>query len=249
MKLDRSAFLVLVGTIAAAGCSTTNNNGTDGAGGSSGSGTGGGGGGGGSSGSGSGSGGKGGGAGSASGGKAGSGTDGGKADSATDGGGTTRDSATDAGADANNGADANGGGDGATSCDDSAGTPGSCTPIGSSACWSWGSSLCNSSATLMKPKVGAAAVACMLALPDTTCTGDDPYTCVNAALGAACPDSAADAACTKYIADCASAASMTAEQCHKMLDGFTAEGRLALATTMGSDCYTGFGLWSAIESL
>jgi hypothetical protein len=249
MQLDRSAFLVLVGTIAAAGCSssTTNNyagsggsSGSSGSGGSAGSSTGGSSaGGGGSSGTGGGTG------GTASGGTGGSKTDGGGPDAATDGSVAKTDGAT-----------SDGSADGATSCDDTLGTPAACTPLSASTCWDWASSLCSSSATLMKPKVGTKAVACMLALPDTTCgfgtdagVPQDPYSCVADALAGACADAAANADCTKYVTDCSGSASMTEKECHAMLDGFTAEGRTTLATTMGSDCNSGLGLWSAIESL
>lgn len=147
-------------------------------------------------------------------------------------------SASDAGA---------GGEAGGLACDDSVGTPGDCTKIADIANCNGGfeQSYCTAAGTNLKPKVAAAAVSCMLGFSD--CNVDNVYTCVQTALGTACPDTTTDAFCVTAQATCNPHETVTVAGCHALVDGLSAAGLASVHSCVESGCT--YGLWSCIESI
>ncbi|AUX46421.1 uncharacterized protein SOCE26_079270 [Sorangium cellulosum] len=204
MHLDRSRFLLLVTTIAAASCASGSEapgSAAAGSGGAGGDGALGGGGGAG-------------GGGEAAGGGGGEAAGGGGGDAEGGGGG---------GGEAQGGGGAGGGG----ICDDTIGSPGICA----SDCE--GASACPAVLSFLKPGVAEGLVVCLNALDPDTCTrSGDVDGCVRGALGASCPDSSADDDCARLAPLCENDAADAAwlAGCHDVIDGLTEEGRRRMIT-------------------
>jgi hypothetical protein len=154
------------------------------------------------------------------------------ADAATDAGNT--DAASDA-ADTD-AADGEGG-----VCSDEVGTPGDCAAI---TCSNFGT--CDAAKANFKPKVAAAAVACIQALPGgSNCDALLVYGCKANALKGACPDTTAAALCATLQTRCAATSNpIPAGECEQYASGLNAQGRAALQA-----CDCAFGIYSCIEGL
>ncbi|WP_437672055.1 hypothetical protein [Sorangium sp. So ce131] len=207
MHLDRSRFLLLVTTIAAASCASGSEAPGSPAAGSGGAG---------------GDGALGGGGAGGSGGEAagGSGSGGGGA-----GGGEAEGGGGAGGGEAEGGGGAGGGGGGV--CDDTVGSPGICATDCE------GEGACPAVLAFLKPGVAEGLVVCLNALDPDTCTrSGDVDGCVRGSLGASCPDSSADDDCARLAPLCESDAADAAwlEGCHDVLDGLTEEGRRRMIT-------------------
>jgi hypothetical protein len=131
-------------------------------------------------------------------------------------------------------------GEGGT-CNDDVGTPGDCT---TATCSNFGK--CDAYKVNFKPKVAAAAVACIKALPGgASCDALLVYGCGNDALKAACPDATVTALCTAMQTKCTATSNpIPAGECEQYANGLNAAGRTAL---QACDCQ--FGIYSCIEGL
>lgn len=239
MNIQRGTFLALTAAIAQAACTVVQNTGTGGTGGTTG--------------------GTGGSAGVAQGGQSIGGSAGTAGSTASEGGAAGTAGSTASGGGGAGGATggsggatggsggATGGSGGATSCDDSVGTPGNCANLNSvpNCAGQWQELQCQAAVTNFKPKVAAAATACILQITDCATTTIDAYTCQKTALAAACADATADSACAQAATACSDA--VTSAACHAMVDGLNATGLAAVTTCIESGCT--YGLWSCIESL
>lgn len=132
---------------------------------------------------------------------------------------------------------------GASSCDDYAGTPSDCAPVEDiGSCGSFGLDYCNFATANLKPSVAEKAVDCMLEVEDTC--GGPPYDCVQTALNEACPDSTANTLCSQVATGC----SITAKECHSLVDGLNSVGREMVKNCIeADDC--AYGLWSCLEGM
>ena len=246
MKLSRSHALLLVGTIAAAGCVVENSDddaakggeGGDGAtGGTAGSGTAGKG----VAGSGkagsSSSAGKGGSgsAGKSSGGTAGSGTGIAGSSSVAEGGATSggEGGQSQAGQTSNGGA---GGEGGTATCNDGDAAQLSCDALDTSSCdiKAFLDSECAMTWTTMKPSISNVARNCMLGLSQDELCNDatNVYHCVDQALKDACPDETVKDSCDQIVANCPTAA----DSCSTYLSGLKQAGRDEMVSCMESWC-------------
>jgi len=241
MKLSRSHALLLVGTIAAAGC-VVENTGDDGGAGQGGDGSGATGGGG-SSGSGTagkgvaGSGGS-----SASGGKGGSGNAG--ASSTETGGSGNAGASSGAGGESGGeggqgqaGQMPNTGGEGgAATCDDNDAIQLSCGGLDTSACdiAEFLDAECAMTWTIMKPSISNVARNCMLELTQDELCNDatNVYHCVDHALQTACPDEAVQDSCDQIVTYCPG----TADTCSTYLSGLKQAGREQMVSCMEGYC-------------
>jgi hypothetical protein len=94
------------------------------------------------------------------------------------------------------------------------------------------------------PKVAAVAVSCMNALSSKqVCDGSQTYNCGKAALAQACPDSTVGQLCAIAATSCKS----TPAECTSLLSGLNDQGKQQVAQCVAQGC-TG-GLYSCIEGL
>lgn len=240
MKLNRSHALLLVGTIAAAGCVVENGDDDNGGGGESGEGSGKGG----SSGT----------AGAATGGSAGSsagkgGTAGkGSAGSNTAGSSTSAGTSSGAGAGGEAGDDGAGGqtsmggagGEGGSAeCNDLDAVQVTCEGLNSATCdiATFLDDECAMTWQVMKPAVSNASRECMLGLKQSAlCDATNSYDCIDAALQGACPDATVTPDCDTIIASCdESGTAIAAEACASYLNGLNEAGRAQMVSCMTLD--------------
>ena len=241
MKLNRSHALLLVGTIAAAGCVVENGDDDDGGGGESGEGSGKGG----SSGT----------AGAATGGTAGSTTGkGGSAGTGTAGKGGSAGNST-AGSSSNPGgaggeagdvgaagqpfAGGAGGEGGAGECNDLDAAQVSCEGLNSATCdiATFLDDECAMTWSVMKPAVSNAARECMLGLKQSAlCDATNTYDCIDAALKGACPDETVTDDCEGILSSCdESGTTITPADCASYLNGLNEAGRYQMVACMTLD--------------
>jgi hypothetical protein len=97
---------------------------------------------------------------------------------------------------------------------------------------------CNAYNTNFKPKVAETAIACLGTGKMRHCNSCIPYSCGHRALMGACPDASADADCDKIELACSG---MSRVQCHSYLAGMTAKGRATMVDCLTKDCSKGFG--------
>ncbi len=96
----------------------------------------------------------------------------------------------------------------------------------------------------LDPKVAAAAVACVVALPSTeSCDGAGASACERSALARACPDSALVQLCQVAATSC----KITTTECTAMLSGLNDQGQQNVAQCVAQGCAA--GLYACVESL
>jgi hypothetical protein len=254
MKLSRSNALLLVGTIAAAGC-VVDNNGGDGSAGQAGDGSSGKGGSGGTGAAGKGN------AGttSSSSGKGGGGNAGtgsaGKGSAGKGSAGTTSQSAGGAGGD--NGGESGqgqagqmsaagaGGQGGSAECNDDDAPQLTCGGLDTAACdiKDFLDGECAMTWKNMKPAISNVARNCMLELSQDQLCNDatNVYHCVDQALQEACPDETVATPCAQIVGNCPG----TEDSCNTYLSGLTSTGRDEMVSCMESYC----DFYSCAESL
>jgi len=103
---------------------------------------------------------------------------------------------------------------------------------------------CSAYKTYFDPKVAAVAVSCMTALNGKqVCDGSQSYNCGKAALVQACPDSTLAQLCAIAATSCKS----TASDCTALLSGLNDQGKDQVAQCIAQGCSA--GLYSCIEGL
>jgi hypothetical protein len=96
----------------------------------------------------------------------------------------------------------------------------------------------------LNPKVAAAAVSCMTALTSKqVCDATYAYNCGKSALAQACPDPTVAQLCQIAAAPCRTSAS----DCASMLSGLNDQGKQTIAQCVAQGCQ--YGLYSCIEGL
>jgi len=88
-----------------------------------------------------------------------------------------------------------------------------------------------------KPKVTAAAVACLGTAKMENCNTCRPFSCGHQALMDACPDPSADADCATISRSCSG---VDKTRCSSYLSGMTAKGRQAMVSCLTATCSKGF---------
>lgn len=248
MKLNRTHALLLVGTIAAAGCVVEDKD-NDGNAGEGGEGSGAKGGGGGTAGSGT-SGAAGAGKGGAAG-KAGSSSTAGKAGASSYAGTSSVAGAageaggSEAGAGGMPSEGGAGGAGGAAECDDEGAVAVTCEGLSSTACdiSSFLDDECAMTAQTMKPRVSNLARQCMLDLKASAlCDATNTYGCIDTALKAACPDETVKADCDAIIVSCSAEGGpvLSAEDCSSFMSGLNEAGRYQMVSCMTGSSYCDF---------
>jgi hypothetical protein len=247
MKLNRSHALLLVGTIAAAGCVVKESD-DDGNGGEGGEGSGAKGGTGGTAGSS-----KGGSAGTAAG-KAGSGGSAGKGyagNAGKAGSSSTAGTSNVAGAGGEGGDDTGNGGvssvagaggeGGAAECNDLDAAAVSCGGLSSASCdiASFLDDECAMFWQVMKPGAANRARECMLDLKQSAlCDATNTYDCIDKALKASCPDPTVAADCEGIVSSCAEGGTaIAAEDCSAYMNGLNEAGRYQFVSCMTGTTY------------
>lgn len=127
-------------------------------------------------------------------------------------------------------------GDAGPSCDDSVGEPEACPPIGlptvEGGCGSFASDRCKDFKQRMKPRVAAAAIACLNQLPPAArCDPKRVELCGHQALMNACADPAP--ACDTITTACASA---SVAECRLAMSGLREIGRESLVDCAKKHC-------------
>jgi hypothetical protein len=135
----------------------------------------------------------------------------------------------------------------APACDDSVGTPGECPPPGyptiEGGCGSFASTRCGELKQSMKPRVAAAAVACLNKLtPKERCDAARVSLCGHLAFMNACPEveptTRVTAICQGIIDGCgASPVAPSMTECRQLLSGMTEGGRERTRTCMKTHCF------------
>jgi hypothetical protein len=128
-----------------------------------------------------------------------------------------------------------------SSCDDSVGEPGECPPIGlpttEGGCGSLANTRCKDFKKTMKPRVAAAAVACLVTLKaGEQCDPKRIELCAHNALRKACDDSSAPSvvqACDSLAATCAG---ISRRECTMTMSGLRETGREALVDCAKAHC-------------
>jgi hypothetical protein len=96
---------------------------------------------------------------------------------------------------------------------------------------------CFAYASNFKPKVAAAAVACLGTAKMEYCNSCKPFTCGHEALMGACPDAAAEADCATISRSCSG---VDKTKCSSYLSGMSAKGRQAMVSCLTASCGKGF---------
>jgi hypothetical protein len=126
--------------------------------------------------------------------------------------------------------------DAGPSCDDSVGEPEACPPIGlptvEGGCGSFASDRCKDFKQQMKPRVAAAAIACLNKLPyGAQCDPKRVDLCAHQALMNACEDKAP--ACDSIVKTCATA---SVSECRLAMSGLKEMGRETLVECTKKHC-------------
>ncbi len=136
-------------------------------------------------------------------------------------------------------------------CDDSMAAAVDCSKI-TSACEGVTAQQCGVATTDFKPRVAAAAVGCLNALPSTA-TCDAVGKCLDSALAGACSDASAASLCDQLVMSCnrPPAHPLDAAACHKLVDGINAKGRTLLQQncTGATEGVCPLGLRACIDTL
>lgn len=132
--------------------------------------------------------------------------------------------------------------------DDGAATPDDCAKMQaadkSCAPFPFPTQKCAAYKQYFKPKVAAAAVSCMNGLSSKqVCDGSQSYTCGNGALNQACVDQSVAQLCGVAATSCKT----TAQDCTAMLSGLNDAGRTAVAQCIAQGCAA--GLYPCVEGL
>jgi hypothetical protein len=106
--------------------------------------------------------------------------------------------------------------------------------------------------TNFKPGVAGATLTCVLG--GATVCAPNVYACAKQALNNACPDSTADTDCADIVANCSNdgGAAATAAECHALIDGLNATGRMAVvmcSQSAAAPCDGAAGIYACIEGL
>jgi hypothetical protein len=131
---------------------------------------------------------------------------------------------------------------------DGAATPGDCNaltaPMSGPSCegLSFAKDRCNVYKTYFKPTVAAAAYSC-LNQPQGMCASPQTYACGQNALKQACADSTVTQLCSIAATSCKT----TAADCSAMVSGLNDQGKQQVASCVAKGC--GAGLYSCIEGL
>jgi hypothetical protein len=103
---------------------------------------------------------------------------------------------------------------------------------------------CAAYKTYFTPRVGAAAVACMIALSSKqACDALQTDNCGKSALVQACPDASVAQLCAVAASSCKSAAA----ECTSMLSGLNDQGKQLVAQCVAQGCTA--GLYGCIQGL
>jgi hypothetical protein len=135
-------------------------------------------------------------------------------------------------------------------CDDTAGTPGDCPPLGlptvEGGCGSFANFRCTEMKQAVKPRVAQAATTCLSKLtPGERCDAKRVNLCVHTALMSACPDTTSTTdTCKQIVQACASAAAPPSQaDCERTLAGMNQAGRDRTIACVKKHCADRGFLW------
>ena len=131
-----------------------------------------------------------------------------------------------------------------TAClDDTATASGDCATISDKSC-SWASKRCTAYKTYLKGKVAASAVACTLAASSNACTGTTTVDCGRNAIKAACVDAKVATACATLAPKCKD----TADNCTAAFSALNAAGQQQALTYCAGEGACSKGVSACVEA-